>query len=99
MPKPGTMGRSVSWLLHDEYGYARRELYKVQVRGEGGRHLPTPCIASSTPSHSHNERPARALATGPAVQGKYWPIFEVLQRICAQRGAPSPIAKTGRAQE
>ena len=60
---------------------------------------PTPCTASNTPSHNHRLLPAMALMTGPPAQGTYWPILLVPHNICAHRGAPRPIEKTGRTQE
>lgn len=66
---------------------------------EGGKNLPTPCKASRHPNHNQRLRPASALATGPPAHGTYSPILLVPHSSCAHRGAPSPIAKTGRIQE
>lgn len=60
---------------------------------------PTPWKASRTPSHSHSDRDTSADASGEPVHGRRMPMFEVAQRIWAQRGAMRPIAKRGRIQE
>src|SRR5262245_2971373 len=61
---------------------------------------PTPWIASKTPSQSHRARPASAPATGPpGIQGTHSPKPDVAHSICAQRGAPRPMAKMGTIHE
>jgi len=60
---------------------------------------PTPCNASSTPSHSQRHLPKSADVSAEPAHGRYCPAADVPHSIWHQRGAPSPMAKTGRIQE
>ena len=60
---------------------------------------PTPCRASSTPSHNHRHLPKRADVSAEPAQGRYCPTADVPHSIWHHLGAPRPIAKTGRIHE
>lgn len=60
---------------------------------------PTPCRASRTPNHSHKHLPSSADVNALPAHGRYCPMADVPQSIWHQRGAPRPMAKTGRIQE
>jgi len=93
IPKP--MKRQLS--CPKTYNWAR--IKGEQVELEVGENVPTPCKASKHPNHSQRLLPATALAMGPPAHGTYCPMLLVPHSICAHRGAPSPMAKTGRIQE